>query len=90
LLAFKFRVYEDLVAIKYNHENNFYKPGGGECFSNKLKMACARDLKALIVFWVNGRTMCWVFNCRTKFQTTCFFNYSRKLNCSIMQIRSRH
>jgi hypothetical protein len=22
LLAFKFRVYEDLVAIKYNHENN--------------------------------------------------------------------
>ena len=28
----------------------FCKPGGGGGFSNKLKMACARNLKALIVF----------------------------------------
>ena len=52
-------------------EHKFRKPGG--CvFSDKIKKACARDLKALIVFWVNGWKICWMFNCCTKFQTTCF------------------
>ena len=51
------------------------KPGG--CFfSNQLKMACARNLEALIVFWVNGWKICWVFSYCTKFQTICFsLNY---------------
>jgi hypothetical protein len=35
-------------------------------------MTCARNLKALIVFWVNGWKSCWVFNYCTKFQTICF------------------
>jgi hypothetical protein len=34
-------------------------------------MACARNLKALIIFWVNRWKLCWVFNYRTKFQTIC-------------------
>ena len=56
----------------------------GVCvFSNKLKMACARTLKALIIFGVNRWKTCWVFNYCTKFQTICFslspLTYSRKL-----------
>ena len=47
------------------------KPGG--CFfSNELKMASARYLKALIVFWVNGWKICWGFNYCTKFQIIFF------------------
>jgi hypothetical protein len=45
---------------------------GGCVFSNKLKIACARNLKALIIFWVNRWKMCWAFNYCTKFQTICF------------------
>ena len=47
-------------------ELKFCTPGG--CFfSNKLKMACARNLKALIVFLVNGWKICCVFNYCPKF-----------------------
>jgi hypothetical protein len=52
-------------------ELKFCEPGGG-VFSNKLKMACARNLKALIIFQVNRWKFCWVFNYCTKFQTICF------------------
>ena len=41
-------------------------------FSNKIKMVCARNLKVLIVFWVNVWTICWVFNYCKTFQTICF------------------
>ena len=46
--------------------------GGGSIFPNKLKMACARNLKALIIFRVNRWKRCWAFNYCTKFQTICF------------------
>jgi hypothetical protein len=75
---------------------------GGD-FSNKLKMACARNLKALIIFGVNRWKICWVFNYCTKFQTICFslspFTYSRKLTsfpknqlfaCLIMSLPNLH
>jgi hypothetical protein len=52
-------------------ELKFCKPG--VCvFSNKLKMACAQNLKALIIFRVDRWNICWVFNYCTKFQTICF------------------
>jgi hypothetical protein len=41
-------------------------------FSKKLKMACARNLKALIVLRLERWKLCWVFNYSTKFQTICF------------------
>jgi hypothetical protein len=52
-------------------ELKFCEPG--KCvLSNRLKMACARNIKALIIFWVNRWKICWVFNYCTKFQTICF------------------
>jgi nitrate reductase gamma subunit len=47
----------------------FCKPAGECAFSNKLKMACARDFNRILSWWVKK-----VFgvNCRTKFQTICF------------------
>ena len=40
-------------------ELKFCEPGGGGgVFSNKLKMACARNLKALIIFWVDRWNIC--------------------------------
>jgi hypothetical protein len=35
-------------------------------------MACAQNLKVVIIFWVNRWKLCWVFNYCTKFQTIWF------------------
>jgi hypothetical protein len=65
---------------------------GGCFFSNKLKMACARNLKAFIIVFL----IYCVFNYCTKFQTICFsltihfFIKNQSFACLIMPLPNLH
>ena len=60
-----------ITTINIICELKFCEPGG--CFSSKkLKMSWARNLKALLIFWVNRWKICCVFNYCTEIQAIWF------------------